>query len=104
MQQENNKPKNSDKYFWRSSIALIVILLIVLTASILVILFQGGHSISGKDAAQGAAFPIAFFIPIWVAIAQKKARPTPPQTKIIRIMLITALILLLINILAFIVL
>jgi len=93
--------ENNSKTFWQSTIALIVILLVVLAGGIFIILLQGGHSISGKEAASGAAFPLVFFILIWVALARKKERPTPRQIKIIKAMLITAFILLMVNVLVF---
>ena len=93
--------KNNSKTFWQFTITLIVIILIVLVGGIIVILLQGGHSISGKEAASGAAFPLVPFVLIWIAIARKKERPTPKQSKIIKAMLITALILLMVNVLVF---
>ena len=101
MEQEIKRLENNSKNFWQFTIALIFIVLLVLVGSIIIILLQGGHSISGKEAASGAAFPLVPFILIWVAIARKKERPTPKQSKIIKAALIAALILLLLNVLVF---
>jgi len=103
MEQEINKSENNSKTFWQFVIALIVIVLVVLAGGIIIILLQGGHSISGKEVVRGAAFPLILFIPIGVALAltRKIARPTPRQEKIIKAMLITALILLIANVLVF---
>jgi len=101
MEQEIKKSENNSKTFWQFIIALIVIVLVVLAGGVIVILLQGGHSISGKEVIRGAAFPLILFIPIWVALARKAERPTPRQAKIIKVMLIAALILLIANVLVF---
>jgi hypothetical protein len=101
MEQEIKKLENNSKNFWQFTIALIVIVLVVLAGGVIIILLQGGHSISGKEAASGAAFPLVPFILIWIVISIKKERPTPKQSKVIKAMLITALILLMVNALVF---
>ena len=101
MEQELKRSENYSKTFWQFVIALMVILLVVLAGGIIIILLQGGHSISGQEVASGAVFPLVLFIPIWVVLARKTERPTPRQSKIIKVMLITAFILLVANILVF---
>jgi hypothetical protein len=101
MEQETKKLKNNSKTIWQSFIALMVILLVVLAGSIIIILLQGGHTISGKEVVLGATFPLILFIPMWILLLEKIGKPTPKQEKIIKTMLITALILLGANILVF---
>ena len=101
MEQEIKKSENNSKSFWQFTIAFMVIVLIVLAGGVIIILLQGGHFISGREVAQGAAFPLVLFIPIWIALAAKKEKPTPKQKKLIKIMITTALILLAVNILVF---
>lgn len=103
MEQEIKKLENNSKTFWQFVIALIVILLVVLAGGIIIILLQGGHIISGQEVVSGAIFPLILFIPIGAALAltRKIARPTPRQEKIIKTMLIAALILLGANVLVF---
>jgi len=101
MEQEIKKSENNSKAFWQFVIALMVIVLVVLAGGIIIILLQGGHLISGKEVVSGAAFPLILFIPIWTVLARKAERPTPRQNKIIKAMLIAALILLMANVLVF---
>ena len=101
MEQEIKKSKNDSKTFWQSTIALIFIVLVVLVGGVIVILLQGGHSISGQEVFNSAAFPLIIFIPIWILLLRKMEKPTPKQEKIIRIMLITTLILLVANVLVY---
>ena len=101
MEQKIKKIENNSKAFWQFTIAFMVIVLVVLAGGVIIILLQGGHLISGKEVVSGAAFPLVLFILIWVALARKTERPTPRQSKIIKVMLITALILLVINVLVF---
>ncbi|MBZ9569864.1 hypothetical protein KJA16_03055 [Patescibacteria group bacterium] len=101
MEQETKKLKNNNKTIWQFFIAFMVILLVVLAGSIIIILLQGGHAISGKEVVHKAAFPLVIFIPMWVLLLGKIGKPTPKQEKIIKTMLIAALILLGANVLVF---
>ena len=101
MEQEIKKSENNSRAFWQFIIALMVIVLVVLAGGVIIILLQGGHSISGKEVVRDAAFPLVLFVPIWVALARKTGRPTARQSKIIKIMIVTALILLAVNVLVF---
>ena len=96
--------KNNDKSFWRLNIAFIAIILVVLAGSIIIILLQGSHLISGKEIARDTTFPWIVFIPIWLAVIRKQRKPAPSQEKIIRIMMITGIILLIANVLVFLIL
>lgn len=101
MEKEIKKSENNSKTIWQFFIALMVILLVVLAGSIIIILLQGGHMISGQEVVRKAAFPLVIFIPMWVLLLGKIGKPTPKQEKIIKTMLIAALILLIANALVF---
>lgn len=101
MEKEIKKSENNTKTIWQFFIALMIIVLVVLAGGIIIILLQGGHTISGKEVVRGAAFPLVIFIPMWVLLLGKIGRPTSKQEKIIKTMLIAALILLVANVLAF---
>lgn len=101
MKQEIKKSENNNKTFWQFVIALISIVLFVLAGGVIIILLQGGHSISGQEVVRGAVFPWVLIIPILVMLGKKAGRPTSRQRRIIRAMLISALILLVLNVLVF---
>jgi magnesium-transporting ATPase (P-type) len=101
MEQEIKKSESNSKNFWQFTIASMIFVSLVLMGSILVILLQGGHSISGKEAIRDAAFPLVLFVPIWIAIAMREEKPTPRQEKIIKIMIVVAVLLLMFNVLVF---
>ena len=98
------KKEENNKALWRLNIALLAIILIVLAGSILVIIMQGGHLISGKEVAEGITFPWVVFVPIWVVIMRRKLKPNPDQERILKIMLAIGVILLVINVLLFLIL
>ena len=101
MKREIKKSEGNGETFWRFTIVLLAIILIVLAGGVIIILLQGGHSISGKEVVRGAAFPLVLFIPIWIVLSGRQERPTSVQSKVIKAMLIAALILFLINVLVF---
>jgi len=101
MEQEIRKIENASKAIWGFAIAFMAIVLVVLAGSIIIILLQGGHQVSGKEVVRGAVFPLVLFIPIWAALARKAERPASRQSKIIKVMLITAFILLAANVMVF---
>jgi len=101
MEKKIKKQEKNSKTFWQFTIAAIGIILVVLAGGVIVILLQGGHIISGKEALYGAVFPLVLFIPIWIALSRKAGDPTPGQAKIIKTMIIAAIILFAINVLVF---
>ena len=101
MEQEIKQLNDISRKFWQFTIAAMSIVLLVLIGGIIVILIQGGHSISGREVLQDAAFPFVIFIPVWLLFLKKREGPTPRQEKIMKLMITAILISLVANIFVF---